>query len=225
MTFVQATTGSGGWPMSVWLTPDLKPFYGGTYFPPSARWGRPGFTEILEHVAQVWREDRAQVTQSAEALTAHLRAEGPSRATSGVVPGSEALDRTVRQFEASFDTRHGGFGDAPKFPRPSELLLLLREHARTGNATALDMTLRTLRAMALGGMCDHIGGGFHRYSVDAAWRVPHFEKMLYDQAQLVLAYVEGAQASGDPFYLEIAEDTLLYVLREMTDLDGGFYCA
>jgi uncharacterized protein YyaL (SSP411 family) len=142
-----------------------------------------------------------------------------------VVPGSEALDRTVRQFEASFDTRHGGFGDAPKFPRPSELLLLLREHARTGNATALDMTLRTLRAMALGGMRDHIGGGFHRYSVDAAWRVPHFEKMLYDQAQLVLAYVEGAQASGDPFYLEIAEDTLLYVLREMTDLDGGFYCA
>jgi len=228
MTFVQATTGSGGWPMSVWLTPDLKPFYGGTYFPPSARWGRPGFLEILTHVAQVWRDDRSKVTQSAEALTAQLQAGGQSTATSGTAspgPGSEALDRTVRQFEASFDMRHGGFGDAPKFPRPSELLFLLREHARTGNGAALDMTLRTLRAMALGGMRDHIGGGFHRYSVDAAWRVPHFEKMLYDQAQLVLAYVEGAQASGDPFYLEIAEDTLLYVLREMTDLDGGFYCA
>jgi uncharacterized protein YyaL (SSP411 family) len=243
MTFVQATTGSGGWPMSVWLTPDLKPFYGGTYFPPSARWGRPGFAEILRHVAQVWREDRSKVTQSAEELTTHLRAEGSSRTTSGGVPGIEALDRTVRQFEAAFDMRHGGFGDAPKFPRPSELLFLLREHARAadnrgrrgetragaaggaGDSTALDMTLRTLRAMALGGMRDHVGGGFHRYSVDAAWRVPHFEKMLYDQAQLVLAYVEGAQASGDPFYLEIAEDTLMYVLREMTDLDGGFYCA
>jgi uncharacterized protein YyaL (SSP411 family) len=239
MTFVQATTGSGGWPMSVWLTPDLKPFYGGTYFPPTARWGRPGFTEILEHVARVWREDRSKVAQSAEGLTAQLLAGAQSKASSGMVsraPGVEALDRTVRQFEAAFDMRHGGFGDAPKFPRPSELLFLLREHARTadnhagrggrsGDSIALDMTLRTLRAMALGGMRDHIGGGFHRYSVDAAWRVPHFEKMLYDQAQLVLAYVEGAQASGDPFYLEIAEDTLLYVLREMTDVDGGFYCA
>jgi uncharacterized protein YyaL (SSP411 family) len=239
MTFVQATTGSGGWPMSVWLTPDLKPFYGGTYFPPTARWGRPGFTEILEHVARVWREDRSKVAQSAEGLTAQLLAGAQSKASSGMVSrvrGVEALDRTVRQFEAAFDMRHGGFGDAPKFPRPSELLFLLREHARTadnhagrggrsGDSIALDMTLRTLRAMALGGMRDHIGGGFHRYSVDAAWRVPHFEKMLYDQAQLVLAYVEGAQASGDPFYLEIAEDTLLYVLREMTDVDGGFYCA
>jgi uncharacterized protein YyaL (SSP411 family) len=239
MTFVQATTGSGGWPMSVWLTPDLEPFYGGTYFPPSARWGRPGFIEILQHIAQVWREDRRKVTQSAAALTAQLRAGGQSAAASGAVPGTSALDRTVRSFEASFDTRHGGFGDAPKFPRPSELLFLLREHARgagsrqgsQGDAVdpaesiALHMTLRTLRAMALGGMRDHIGGGFHRYSVDAAWRVPHFEKMLYDQAQLVLAYVEAAQASGDPFYLEVAEDTLLYVLREMTDLDGGFYCA
>ena len=134
MTFVQATTGSGGWPMSVWLTPDLKPFYGGTYFPPSSRWGRPGFIDILQEIAQVWRADRAKVTQSAEALTAQLRAEGPSRAASGVVPGSEALERTVRQFGEAFDARHGGFGDAPKFPRPSELLFLLREHARTAEA-------------------------------------------------------------------------------------------
>ena len=238
MTFVQGTTGSGGWPMSVWLTPELKPFYGGTYFPPSARWGRPGFIEIIELVAKVWREDRSKVTQSADAVTTQLLAGGQSTAARDTVPGAAALERTVRQFEASFDARHGGFGDAPKFPRPSELLFLLREHARAADRPAgharngrtpehgaLDMTLRTLRAMAVGGMRDHIGGGFHRYSVDAAWRVPHFEKMLYDQAQLVLAYVEAAQASGDPFYLEVAEDTLLYVLREMTDLDGGFYCA
>jgi uncharacterized protein YyaL (SSP411 family) len=225
MTFVQSTTGSGGWPMSVWLMPDLRPFYGGTYFPPTSRWGRPGFTEILKQIAQVWRTDRAKVAESAESLTAHLRAAARSSAASPDLPGPDALHQTVRQFWASVDARHGGFGDAPKFPRPSELLFLMREHARVSHPEALDMTLRTLRAMALGGMRDHVGGGFHRYSVDAAWRVPHFEKMLYDQAQLVLAYVEAGQASGDPFYLEVAEDTLLYVLREMTDLDGGFYCA
>jgi uncharacterized protein YyaL (SSP411 family) len=225
MAFVQGTTGSGGWPMSVWLTPDLKPFYGGTYFPPVSRWGRPGFTEILLQIAQVWRADRAKVAQSAESMTAHLRAQVATAAAAGMVPGPRALQRTVQQFRAAFDSRYGSFNDAPKFPRPSELLFLLREHARSGDAAALDMTLHTLRAMALGGVRDHIGGGFHRYSVDAAWRVPHFEKMLYDQAQLVLAYVEASQASSDPFYMEVAEDTLLYVMREMTDRDGGFYCA
>ena len=224
MTFVQATTGSGGWPMSVWLTPDLKPFYGGTYFPPTGRWGRPGFTDILKEIARAWTADRGKVAESAEALTKQLRAMEQTRATSSV-PGPAALDRSVQQFRDAFDTRHGGFGEAPKFPRPSELLFLLREHARTGNGEAREMVLRTLRAMALGGMRDHIGGGFHRYSVDAGWRVPHFEKMLYDQAQLVLAFLEGAQVSGDPFYAEVAEDTLLYVLREMTDENGGFYSA
>jgi uncharacterized protein len=229
MAFVQTTTGSGGWPMSVWLTPELQPFYGGTYFPPAARWGRPGFTEMIQEIARVWRADRAKVVQSAGSITAQLR--GVERAAPrAAVPGASALRLAVQQFGHSFDPRHGGFGDAPKFPRPSELLFLLREHARTaaasgGDQGALEMALRTLRAMALGGMRDHIGGGFHRYAVDAAWRVPHFEKMLYDQAQLVLAYVEAAQASGDPFYLEVAEDTLLYVLREMTDADGGFYSA
>jgi len=241
MAFVQATTGSGGWPMSVWLTPDLKPFHGGTYFPPSSRWGRPGFIDILQEIARVWRADRPKVAQSAESMTMQLRRVQRAAATSAV-PGTDALERTVRQFRDTFDARNGGFGDAPKFPRPSELLFLLREHARganagsggagdpgdagnAGNNIEREMVLRTLRAMALGGMRDHIGGGFHRYSVDAAWRVPHFEKMLYDQAQLVLAYVEGAQVSGDPFYMEIAEDTLLYVLREMTDPGGGFYSA
>src|SRR5438132_3434603 len=224
MTFVQATTGSGGWPMSVWLTPGLKPFYGGTYFPPSSRWGRPGFLDILQEVARVWAAERDKVLQSAEALTNQLRGLEPAASTASV-PGHAALAHTLTQFREAFDSRHGGFGDAPKFPRPSELLFLLREHARTGDVEAREMVLRTLRSMALGGMRDHIGGGFHRYSVDAAWRVPHFEKMLYDQAQLVLAFLEAAQVTGDPFYAEIAEDTLLYVLRQMTDEAGGFYSA
>jgi len=224
MTFVQATTGSGGWPMSVWLTPDLKPFYGGTYFPPASRWGRPGFADILQEIARVWETERSKVAESADALTQRLREHEASNASASV-PGPAALEQTLRQFRDAFDARHGGFGDAPKFPRPSELLFLLREHARTGDTQAREMVLRTLRAMALGGMRDHIGGGFHRYSVDGGWRVPHFEKMLYDQAQLVLAFLEGAQVSGDPFYAEVAEDTLLYVMREMTDEAGGFYSA
>ena len=135
------------------------------------------------------------------------------------------LDAAVHEFAAAFDRRRGGFGDAPKFPRPSELLFLLREHRRTGDETARDMVLVTLRAMALGGMRDHIGGGFHRYSVDGDWRVPHFEKMLYDQAQLVLAYVEAAQLTGDPFFADVAADTLAYVRRDLRHPDGGFFSA
>ena len=224
MTFVQATTGSGGWPMSVWLTPELKPFYGGTYFPPSSKWGRPGFAEILQEITRVWRADREKVVESAEHVTEQLRASDHPRAA-WTPPGAAALQRTVEQFRQSFDEGHGGFGGAPKFPRPSELLFLLREHARTGDADAARMVRATLQAMALGGMRDHVGGGFHRYSVDAGWRVPHFEKMLYDQAQLVLAYVEGAQAFADDGLLSVAEDTLNYVLREMTHRDGGFFSA
>ena len=224
MTFVQATTGSGGWPMSVWLTPSLRPFYGGTYFPPASKWGRPGFIDILKEIARAWEEDRARIETSAESITERLRELG--RDGGGrPVPEPGVLDEGVRQFAAAFDPRRGGFGDAPKFPRPSELLFLLREHARTGSTDARDMVLVTLRAMALGGMRDHVGGGFHRYSVDGNWRVPHFEKMLYDQAQLVLAYLEAAQASGDPFFAEVAEDTLAYVQRDLTDEAGGFYSA
>jgi len=224
MTFVQGTTGSGGWPMSVWLTPDLKPFFGGTYFPPTSRWGRPGFIETLRQIAQVWQAERAKIEESADAVTAQLRAAAHGQATANL-PSPDALPRIVSEFRAAYDSRHAGFGGAPKFPRPSELLFLLREHVRTGDGDALPMVLATLRAMALGGMRDHVGGGFHRYSVDAAWRVPHFEKMLYDQAQLALAFAEAAQASGDPFYLDVAEDTLRYVMREMTGEEGGFYSA
>jgi uncharacterized protein YyaL (SSP411 family) len=224
MTFVQATTGSGGWPMSVWLTPDLKPFYGGTYFPPESRWGRPGFVDILGEIARVWTSEPEKVQGSADALTVQLRSVG-SAAMSSELPGGVALERTAASFREAFDRVNGGFGTSPKFPRPSELLFLFREYARAGNNDAKDIALATLGAMASGGMRDHIGGGFHRYSVDGAWRVPHFEKMLYDQAQLVLAFLEGAQVSGDRFYADVAEDTLRYVLRQMTDEAGGFYSA
>jgi uncharacterized protein YyaL (SSP411 family) len=224
MAFVQGTTGSGGWPMSVWLTPDLKPFYGGTYFPPASRWNRPGFIDLLRELHRAWTEKRDQIEQSARSVIEQLQSVSPTAASSRV-PSPDVLASIAAQFRSAFDRRHAGFGSAPKFPRPSELLFLLREFVRTGNGDAREMAVSTLRAMAVGGMRDHVGGGFHRYSVDAAWRVPHFEKMLYDQAQLVLAYLEGAQASDDRFHLDVAEDTLRYVMREMTDQEGGFYSA
>ena len=224
MSFVQATTGAGGWPMSVFLTPDLQPFFGGTYFPPSSQYGRPGFVDVLREVARAWHEDRLQVVKAASEIVDRLAV--MARGQDDRRPPTEAaLARTLQQFQQTFDSRRGGFGDAPKFPRPSELLFLLREHQRTGNDAPRGMVVQTLRAMALGGMRDHIGGGFHRYSVDGDWRVPHFEKMLYDQAQLVLAYLEAAQATADPFFAQIAEDTLQYVRRDMTDEHGGFYSA
>ena len=224
MTFVQATTGSGGWPMSFWLTPDLRPFYGGTYFPPESRWGRPGFLDILQEIARVWRDERSRVLESASTIVERLRSFG-AQAGGSEVPLPEVLAAAVQQFWTSFDARRGGFGDAPKFPRPSELLFLLREHVRTGDREPRDMALATLRAMATGGMRDHLGGGFHRYAVDGGWRVPHFEKMLYDQAQLVLAYLEAAQLTGEAFHADVARDTLDYIRREMTDPAGGFYSA
>jgi uncharacterized protein YyaL (SSP411 family) len=224
MTFVQATTGSGGWPMSVWLTPELQPFFGGTYFPPAAQWGRPGFVDVLTEIGRAWREDRVNVVKSAAQIVDRLAvmARGQDEPRQA---GAQALEKTFDQFQQQFDSKRGGFGDAPKFPRPSELLFLLREYARTGNETMRAMVVQTLRAMSLGGMRDHIGGGFHRYSVDGDWRVPHFEKMLYDQAQIVLACLEASQAGEDPFFAQIAEDTLQYVRRDMTDERGGFYSA
>jgi hypothetical protein len=233
MSFVQATTGQGGWPMTVFLTPELKPFFGGTYFPPSSRWGRPGFADLLGELARVWTGDRAKVESAATELLDRLRTVtntgGGARAESEI-GGVDALDVAIEQYQRAYDVRRGGFGDAPKFPRPSELLFLLREHARRTAAgvapeAPLAMVTGTLRAMALGGMRDHIGGGFHRYSVDGDWRVPHFEKMLYDQAQLVMAYLEAGQATGDDFYAAVAEDTLDYVARDLTHPDGGFYSA
>jgi uncharacterized protein YyaL (SSP411 family) len=227
MTFVQATTGAGGWPMSVWLTPDLKPFFGGTYFPPSSRWGRPGFSELLAQIARSWHDDRPRILQSADSLVRRMKeATGADQGAPDRAPVASraAIDVGITAFAQAFDARHWGFGGAPKFPRPSELLFLLQAHALTGSREARQMALDTLRAMALGGIRDHVGGGLHRYSVDAEWRVPHFEKMLYDQAQFALANLEAAQASGDAFYAAVAEDTLDYVLRDLT-ADGAFHSA
>ena len=224
MSFVQATTGSGGWPMSVWLTPALQPFYGGTYFPPTSRWGRPGFADILLEIARVWQVERAKVVRSASTIVERLRAVRADGA-GAEPPPAETLDRAVAAFRDAFDPVHGGFGSAPKFPRPSELVLLMREYARTGRPEPAHMAVATLRAMARGGMCDHLGGGFHRYSVDGEWRVPHFEKMLYDQAQLALAYVEASLVTGDTWGLDVARDVLDYVRRDLTGAEGGFHSA
>jgi uncharacterized protein YyaL (SSP411 family) len=225
MAFVQATTGQGGWPMTVFLTPELQPFYGGTYFPPTSRWGRPGFADLVSEIARVWKEERPRARQAAAELTERLRAVTVGAESESEVAAPDALTAAVAQFRTAFDARHAGFGPGPKFPRPAELLFLLRQPPDGVEPSAVAMATATLRAMALGGMRDHVGGGFHRYSVDAQWRVPHFEKMLYDQAQLVLACVEAAQVTGEEFYASVAEDTLQYVLREMRSPEGGFYSA
>ena len=229
MAFVQATTGQGGWPMSVWLTPDLKPFHGGTYFPPSGRWGRPGFVDLLREIARVWREERPKVLAASTVVVDRLAALQSTDADTGVdhgaIPGLDALVSAADEFAGTFDRPFGGFGGAPKFPRPSELLLLLRAWRLTGRDALRDMVVATLGAMAKGGMRDHLGGGFHRYSVDERWRVPHFEKMLYDQGQLVLALIEASQAAADPLLAAVADDTLVYVDRDLSDPGGGFYSA
>jgi len=225
MTYVQATTGGGGWPMSVWLTPDLKPFFGGTYFPPTDKWGRPGFPTILGRIAEAWRNDRQTVAASAESALDYLQG-----ATAGKKSGATTLDPAwfadaYARVRDSYDAECGGFGGAPKFPRPVVPDFLLRYHARTQEPVARDMVLVTLRKMAEGGMYDHLGGGFHRYSVDARWHVPHFEKMLYDQAQLVSTTLSAYQITRDPFLARIARETLDYVLRDMTGPEGQFYSA
>jgi uncharacterized protein YyaL (SSP411 family) len=226
MLFVQASTGSGGWPMSVFLTPDRKPFFGGTYFPPDDRWGRPGFRSILMNLARAWREDRVRVEESGAQVLHQLREYSESSgAGDKSAPGREVLDSGFQSFRRVFDSRHGGFGAAPKFPRPSVHNFLVRYYAESGNREALDMVLATLRAMARGGMNDQLGGGFHRYSVDERWFVPHFEKMLYDQAQLATSYVEAFQITRDGYFASVARDIFSYVLRDMVHPDGGFYSA
>jgi uncharacterized protein YyaL (SSP411 family) len=224
MLFVQASTGSGGWPMSVWLTPDRKPFFGGTYFPPDNRFGRPGFRAVLERLAEAWREDRTRIGESGDRVIEQLR-EYASLGANSAAPGREVLDRAFQGFRRMFDSRLGGFGSAPKFPRPSIHNFLVRHYADTQNDEALEMVLVTLREMAKGGMKDQIGGGFHRYSVDERWFVPHFEKMLYDQAQLAISYLEAFQITRDGQYAEAARDIFTYLLRDMTDPGGAFYSA
>jgi len=234
MLFVQAATGSGGWPMSVFLTPERKPFFGGTYFPPDNRYGRPGFASILQSLAQAWQKDRARVEQSGAQVIEQLQQLSESGGVNeelgrGVDAG--VLGAAFHSFERAFDPRLGGFGGAPKFPRPSVLNFLLRYHARThadavaGEDDALEMVLVTLREMAKGGMNDQLGGGFHRYSVDERWFVPHFEKMLYDQAQLAISYLEAFQITGDALYADVARSVFDYVLRDLAHPEGGFYSA
>jgi uncharacterized protein YyaL (SSP411 family) len=227
MMFVQATTGGGGWPMSVWLTPDLEPFFGGTYFPPEARYGQPGFESILTQLAAAWASERTQIAESAREIVAQLKQQLASQgADTGVLRvDATLLDSGFYAFRREFDRDHGGFGAAPKFPRPSVLNFLLRYWAGTKNREALDMTLVTLRAMARGGMNDQLGGGFHRYSVDDRWLVPHFEKMLYDQAQLAVSYLQAFQITGEADFASVARRTLDYILRDLGGPEGGFYSA
>jgi uncharacterized protein len=224
MLFVQVFSGSGGWPMSVWLTPELKPFYGGTYFAPDARYGRPGFASVLTQIATAWKENRGKIEDSSREILSRL-SEIAASEHQGAALGRHTADTAFQQLRRSFDTRWGGFGNAPKFPRPSALRFLTAYHALTGNSEVLDMAAATLKRMAEGGVHDHLGGGFHRYSVDARWFVPHFEKMLYDQAQLAISYLEVFQITGDQLFGRVAQDILDYVLRDMTNEAGAFYSA
>src|SRR5687768_10819900 len=224
MDAVVALTGHGGWPMTVFLTPDGEPFYGGTYFPPEPRHGMPSFRQVLLAVDQAYRERREEVDRSAAELHALLRDGMAARAPAGAVDAS-VLDRAFGQLAARFDARHGGFGGAPKFPQPMILEFVLRHWKRTGSPEALRMAGHTLRRMAAGGMYDQAGGGFHRYSVDARWLVPHFEKMLYDNALLARVYLQAWQATGDADFRRVVEEVLRYVQREMRSPEGGFYSA
>ena len=230
MAFVQATTGAGGWPLTVFVAPDRTPFFGGTYFPPEDRWGRPGFPRILAAIAAVWqdRSRRAELLQGGAQLLDRLRqaAELPGHlAARGTLITSEPAGRGVRQLLASYDRVHGGFGQAPKFPPSRQLTLLLRHHLEEGTAEPLDAALLTLRRMADGGLFDQLGGGFHRYSTDAEWLAPHFEKMLYDNALLASAYLLAYRITGDPRLAEDVQRTLGWMEGEMVSPEGAFFSA
>ncbi|TBR20739.1 thioredoxin domain-containing protein [bacterium] len=224
MSAANAAGWGGGWPLNLFLTPELKPFYGGTYFPPEPRWGRPSFTQVLGRVAELWSTDRKALEgdagRLADALAEH--GSGPGERAKPLAGWPGAL---VAELKTVFDEANGGFGGAPKFPMPPNLEFLLAEHGRTGDKTAADLARRTLLAMGRGGVYDQLGGGFHRYSVDAAWRVPHFEKMLYDQAQLVGPLLDAHRASRDPELSRLARETLDAMLRDLGRPGGGFYSA
>ena len=224
MQAVQSMTGSGGWPMTVFLMPDGTPFYGGTYFPPDDRPNMPSFRRVLGAIADAWKNRRDDVVKTGTQLREHL-----SQATLNGQPASEnpldpgLLDAAGRGLAAQHDPEFGGFGGAPKFPQPMALEFLLRYAQRSGDESAREIAVHGLDLMARGGIYDHLGGGFHRYSTDAEWLVPHFEKMLYDNAQLARVYLMGYQATGNAYFREVAEQVIEYVLRDMTDPSGGFY--
>ncbi|MCP4543437.1 MAG: thioredoxin domain-containing protein [Chloroflexi bacterium] len=224
MSAVQALTGRGGWPMSVFLMPDGRPFYGGTYFPPSPRYGMPSFTEVLLAIDNSWQSQRQELVVGSDKLVAAVEKQmAISENAKQQNLTRETLDTGFENILSSFDSDKGGWGSAPKFPQPMVIEFLMRYHHTTDNPQALQMVTQTLEAMARGGMYDQLGGGFHRYSVDNHWLVPHFEKMLYDNAQLARVYLHAWQVTGERFYRTIAEETLDYVVREMTDPSGGFY--
>ena len=230
MAYVQATTGGGGWPMSVFLTPDLQPFYGGTYFPPTNQGGRIGFPILLERLADAWKNDRPRVVDAAANAVAALADDANTQTAAPATAGQATLTNALNQLTKRFDGDLGGFGSAPKFPSPSNLNFLLRLSTRQtvspqDQKAARAMAIFTLRQMAAGGIHDHLGGGFHRYSVDRFWHVPHFEKMLYDQAQLACTYLDAFQITHDPAEENVARDILHYILRDLTDPQGGFYSA
>jgi len=223
MDITQAMTGGGGWPMTVVMTPDGKPFFAGTYFPKESRGGRPGMLDLLPQLGEAWENDRTQimaVAERAEQAMVQINAGAPGEAL-----GKEALEKAYQGLARRFDSRYGGFGSAPKFPVPHNLTFLLRYWQRTGEAQALEMVEKTLTAMRLGGIYDHVGFGFHRYSTDPVWLLPHFEKMLYDQALLAMAYIEVYVATGKPFYADVAREVFTYVLSRMTSRAGGFFSA
>ena len=224
MSAVQAMTGSGGWPMTVFLTPDLQPFYGGTYYPPEDAYGRMGFRRLLHAIENAWSTKRDEVLTSAQSLTDHIRSSSVREARNNEL-SAEHADITIENLRMRFDTEYGGFGEAPKFPGPTTLEFLLMHAHRTGNQKALEMVTYTLEQMARGGIFDQLGGGFARYSVDSEWLVPHFEKMLYDNAQLARVYLHAYQITGTPLFREITERTLDYLIREMLSKEGGFYSA
>ena len=224
MEAVQTLTGSGGWPMTVFLTPQGKPFYGGTYFPPGDRPGMPGFPRVLESVSQAYRTNRGEIERVTNQLTERMGRNGQLAKGVGLLT-EEILHQAYSQLASNFDYQNGGFGAAPKFPQPMTPEFLLRHYHRTRDGHTLEMVNLTLEKMARGGMYDQIGGGFHRYSTDTYWLVPHFEKMLYDNALLARLYLHAFQLTQRPLYRRITEEILDYVLREMTDPQGGFYSA
>jgi uncharacterized protein len=224
MTAVQLISGSGGWPMSVFLTPELKPFHGGTYYPPEDRWGMPGFPRLLSAVATAYRTRREDIEMGAAEITERIRGYG-APTQRDVLLGPGLIDAAAERLVSSHDPVHGGFGGAPKFPQGLAVRLLLRQYRRTGDIGLLGIARTTLDSMAAGGIYDHVGGGFHRYSTDELWLVPHFEKMLYDQALLAMAYLEAFQITDYAAYGCVARGTLEYVLREMAGPEGGFYAS
>jgi uncharacterized protein YyaL (SSP411 family) len=225
MRAVQAITGQGGWPLTVFLTPRAEPFYGGTYFPSEPRHGLPSFRQVLAAVARAYRDRPDEVMRNATELRQALSAIASAPERAPAEASLSLIEEAVATLAKQYDPAHGGFGGAPKFPQPVTLEVLLRHHARTGDANALSMVVHTLRSMADGGIRDHVGGGFHRYSVDARWLVPHFEKMLYDNALLARAYVDAFRATGEGALREVAEQTLDYVLDDLRSPEGAFYAA